>query len=156
MKLNTEIAHCIPENGKRMTNTKKRKKSFELLEGKVHLPYKGDKFIINHFSTTVFYWGGEMNQHRVDPWTRWIWILWVHLYVFFNIKCYSTLPSVVLWICRCDTMDMKELWIWSTKYKLYLNFLLCGGSGPHPLCCSTFVFKIREKRMSQGFYTQQS
>ena len=133
MKLNTEIAHCIPGNGNSMINTKKRKKSFELLEEKVHVTYKGDKFIINHFSTAASYCGGEMNQHRVDPRTRRIWTLRVHVYAFFNTKYYSTTPSVVLWICRCETVDMKELWIWSTKYKLYLNFLLCGGSSPQ-LC----------------------
>lgn len=132
--------------------TPRKEKSFELLEEKVHMPYKGDKFIINHFSTTVFYWGGEMNQHRVDPWTRWIWTLWVHLYVFFNTKYYSTPPSVVLWICRCDTMDMKELWIWSNFYISYTWIFYCVEGQVLILCVvQPLYLKLGKKEWAKGF-----
>lgn len=134
MKLNTEIAHCIPENGNSMTNTKKRKKSLELLEEKVQMTYKGDKFIINRCSTTAFYWGEKwINVELTLEQGGFELCGSTYVRIAFNTEYYGTAPSVVLWICRCETVDMKELWIRSAKYKLYLNFLLCGGSSPQ-LC----------------------
>ena len=69
-----------------------------------------------------------------DPWTAWIWTAQIHLYSdFFNIKYYSTTPSVDGWIHRfrrnLDTeVDCKLLRIFASIVCQHHNSYIVQGS----------------------------
>ena len=83
-------------------------------------------------SPKVWPWTGSRewnDMHRVkegctvDPWTTWVWPVWVQLHgILFNSKYYSTTQPSVGWIQERRNTDTKEMWIPSTDCKLYLDF----------------------------------
>ena len=53
--------------------------------------------------------------NTVDPWTKQVWTMWVHLYeifFLFSINYFRTTPSALGWIHRCRTGDEEKPCIW--------------------------------------------
>ena len=155
MKLNTEIAHCIPEKGNSMTNTKKRKKSFELLEEKCTWLTKETRVSLITSQQQHFIAGEK----------------WINTELTLEQGGFELCGSTYMRFSMLNTTVLHHPWFFESAGVKPWIWRNCGYGVPNisytwifysvegqvpTLCCSTFVFKIREKRMSQGFYTQQS
>lgn len=72
----------------------------------------------------------SQKEYTVDTWI-WVWLCGsTYTWIVFNNKNYDTTQSSAAWICGCRTMDMEELQIWGSNYKLYVDFWLHGGLVP--------------------------
>lgn len=72
----------------------------------------------------------SQKEYTVDTWI-WVWLCGsTYTWIVFNNKNYDTTQSSAAWICGCRTMDMEELQIWGSNYKLYVDFWLHGESVP--------------------------